>query len=363
MPEPPPWPQPHPYALNFDTFWVVNDIPPMPWPEWTPGDWALQKYGPKGTVWRYSWGAYLDRIYGTGFSLAANRLISSLREEASAVAIPLGSSQSWLNPGLVASPDTGRFPMRYIRTQIVQAVGTTEQAVHVLHWAPIGGDTNLDAAGLKAFGDSVRDSWATFLNTDTPMNPGGGGSSAIYRASMAKQAVYTEVRTSAVIQNGPGPWVSYGAGAQQDQHPGARAVQDGQTVISPFDPAQSNSTWGFQSSLPYEVALCITLNSNLRGSRFRGRLYLGPLSSAGLGDNGLFTPSYATGVGHQVGLFLDRVNAGGVNKAMVISSKFNIATPIQGTRAGVVPDSQRRRRRGLAENYVQAWGTPIGGAI
>jgi hypothetical protein len=360
---PPAWPQPHPYAQDFDTFWLVNDLPPMPWPEWTPGDWDLQKYGPKGTVWRYSWGQYLDRIYGTGFSVGANRLISSLREEASAVSIPLGSSQSWENPGLVPDPSIGRFPVRFVRTQIVQAVGTIEQAVHVLHWSPLDGDSALSSVGLKAFSDSVRDSWQTFLNRNTAMNPGGGGTFGPWLDTMAPAAKYTEVRTSEVIQNGPGPWVEYGAGATQIQHPGARALQDGQTVISPFDPAQSSALQGHGPALPYEVALCITLNTNFRGPRFRGRLYLGPLNAAGMDAAGYFTQPYAQGAAQGIGEFIDRVNQGGVTKAVVLSQKYATFAPIQGTRAGRVPDSQRRRRRSQVENYVQGRGTPIGGDV
>jgi hypothetical protein len=360
---PPTWPQPHPYALDFDEFWVVNSLPPLPWPEWTPGDWDLQKYGPAGTVWRFSWGSYLDRIYGTGFSAGSSALIRSLREEASAVSIPLGSSQSWRNPGLTPDPSIGRLePLRFIRTQIVQAVGNIEQAVHVLHWAPLSGDANLSGVGLKAFGDQVRDSWVTFLNKPMAIYTGGGNINP-WRRAMAPLARYTEVRTSAVIQNGPGPWVEYGAGATQIQHPGARAIQDGQTALSPFDPNDASSLPSGPTTLPYEVAMCVSLNTNFRGPRFRGRLYLGPMGAVVMGGDGYFVGATVHDTAQAVGEFIDRVNLQGVNKAVVLSSKFATWAPIQGTSGGLVPDSQRRRRRGQTENPILGWGTPIGGAV
>ena len=296
--------------------------------------------------------------------LAIERLFRKL-----ALKLPPAGSTSWTTPFPLAAPATAVDELRLqvpriIRTQIVQAIGTIEQAVHVLHWAPIGGDAPaMSNAELKGFGDRVRDSWKLFLDDTAPGNPGGGASAGSYRQYMAPLATYTEVRTSLVTQAGPGPWVETGPGATQIQHPGAEQNQEGTTQLSAFlgnDGKALNLSQN--AALPYEVAMNISMNTNFRGPRFRGRLYLGPLNTTVMGGDGLFNPATVRGIATNLGEFLDRINAAGDIKCIVYSSKFATWAPVQGTRAGIVPDSQRRRRRGQAENFVQAWGTPIGGA-
>jgi hypothetical protein len=43
-----------------------------------------------------------------------------------------------------------------------------------------------------------------------------------------------------------------------------------------------------------------------------------------------------------------------------VSNKYATSAKVIGTRVGVVPDSQRRRRRSKPEAYTQVAGGPIG---
>lgn len=345
MPHPPPWPQPHPHAENFDEFWLVRGLPPLPFPdpEYSYAD--DNRFGPPGTHWVFSWESLVNRQtepgVAQGTKLAIERIIRKL-----AIKLPPAGSTSWAVPLPLAPPAQAveqefGMAMTWVRTAINGTVGSVESISHVLQWrhktipnAPI------DATELKAIADKVRDQWVAFL-----ASPGGGAASTTSQ-NLSPSVTYREVRASILTQDAPG----------------ARPVWGPQTQFSPFTTGNVGNGPGLE--LPWEVAMGISLNTNWRGtSRFRGRLYLGPLSAAQMSVGGVFGTAGADKVGLQFGTFvLAAVKAGTNYEAHVISQKYNTSAAITGVRMGKVPDSQRRRRRSQVESYAQVWGTAVGAA-
>lgn len=231
--------------------------------------------------------------------------------------------------------------MRWMRTTIVGNIGTDEQVAHVLQWrtAPAP-DVDQDVAAVRLFAEQVRGAWTSFLASETL--PNNGPISAIMPTSLR----YTEVRAAYLEQTAPGAKPRYLVPTQ----------------YATFGP-NIGGTSSAGSALPYEVALCMSLNSNERGPRNRGRTYLGPLHVNLMGAEGNFAADQVFQVGAAFGAkVVGALNANSGCDLHIVSHKYATSIPVQGVRVGIVPDSQRRRRRSRPENYSQAWGTPIGGA-
>jgi hypothetical protein len=344
MVSPPPWPQPHPRAEDFDLFWLVRQLPPDPFPDPDYDYAADNRFGPPGTRWVFSIESLVNRRTAPGASQGAKAAIERLIKKA-AIKLPPAGSTSWATPLPLAGPAqavelrVGEM-QKWIRTAINGQVGTDEQVVHVLNWRhKTVEDFPIDNAGLKAFGDIVRDKWVAFLNKPLPPN------SISYLRDMPGQLRYTDVRTSLLVQDAPA----------------AKPTWPLQTQFSSFTTANVGQSTA--NPLPYEVALGISLNTNWRGtSRFRGRLYLGPLSVAVMGTDGQFG-AYVNGVAAAFGTeVMAGVKAASDFECHIISQKYATSAAVTGVRVGHTPDSQRRRRRGRAESYNQVWGTAVGAA-
>lgn len=356
---PPAWDGPHPYAEDFDQFWLVRGLPPSPWPEWTPGAWDLPTYGPKGTVWLFTAAQLRNRLTAPGFSQAYTGLISAALkqlDDSLRAGLPPEHTQSWTNPGVLSAPPVAiGMPMRYLQTTIVGKLDNDESIAHVLKWRHSTIENfATDLPGVKAFGDKVRDLYFTeFL---AKMLENGTNGATLY---MPANLVYTEVRTALLEQSAPGPWVE-NTPTGTVKHPGAKPTWVVPSQISAF--SASAKGFGGTSSLPYEVALCITHNTNFRGPRFRGRTYIGPLIPGVMGTSGNFQPSVVNAVAKAFGGFCAAVEAQTDYELHIVSNKYATSAKVIGTKVGIVPDSQRRRRRSKPETYAQVAGVPIGSA-
>jgi hypothetical protein len=346
VPNPPPWPDRPDSAEDWDLFWMVRALPPDPFPDESYDYGADPRFGPPGTRWVFTIESLINRqtLPGTsqGAKLAIDRLIKKLGTK-----LPPAGSTSWATPLALAGPaepvemELGTM-MRWIRTAITGTLGADEQVVHVLNWRhSTEENAPVDNATLLAVGGKVRDAWAAFLGTSLPPN-----SQTIVRG-LPNTLTYRDVRTSVIEQDAPG----------------AKPRWPGQTQYVPFGAGglQGQETG---PSLPYEVAMGISLNTNFRGtSRFRGRLYFGPLSLVSLGLAGQFDKNYADRVGAAFGTsVIQGVAAATDYECHIISQKYSTSAAVTGVRMGVTPDSQRRRRRSRPEGYTQVWGTPVGGA-
>lgn len=107
-------------------------------------------------------------------------------------------------------------------------------------------------------------------------------------------------------------------------------------------------------TMPYQVAACISLKTNLSGASRRGRLYW-PALGASISTNRLQTPTdEATIAGNMRDLIKDCCLAGppGPDSVPVIASRvLNDVTTVTSVGCGDILDTQRRRRDGLLETY------------
>ena len=112
------------------------------------------------------------------------------------------------------------------------------------------------------------------------------------------------------------------------------------------------------SLLPLEVACVVTFDTYKNNAKGRGRIYLPGIPANSLGTNtGRFDSTWATQMaGDAATLLGDLVNPGGAGEVGIYPvvtepSGWNLYSQLRQVRVGEVPDSQRRRRNKLAENY------------
>lgn len=301
-------------------------------------------FGPPGTAWGpFSADRVLDRVAPGGGSSWPDRLVKLLRKIGFRW---VNGSGHWVVPFTVQP--SGEL-MRWARVTVHGKIGTVEEVAHTftLRTQPTP-DAEVDAAAIKTLANRLRDQWVTFLAT-----PGAGGGPAI-STYLSTELVYDEVRVAYLEQLAPGA-----------RQPDGRVILPRPAYIIPTQYAAfaAGTVKGSGSpSLPYEVAMAVTLNTNQRGASARGRVYLGPFSNGIMNSaGGLFDRTRATQFGSALGTnFIDAINGTGGWQFQVVSRTHLGASPIQGTRVGVVPDSQRRRRRSQPEVSVQTWGQGIG---
>jgi hypothetical protein len=119
-------------------------------------------------------------------------------------------------------------------------------------------------------------------------------------------------------------------------------------------------------ALPNEVACCLTLLTDTPGKSTRGRVYLGGLSAQFM-DTGYVGSTAGLFVGslvHEVAARFGNHVINGLHNDSDAQAEVNIVSRVHGSsrgvggvRVGIVPDSQRRRRRSQPENKYLAWGT------
>jgi hypothetical protein len=102
-------------------------------------------------------------------------------------------------------------------------------------------------------------------------------------------------------------------------------------------------------SLPFEVACCVTLDTDHRGPSGRGRYYLPPPATNAMTSGGRFSEAYLNAV---LTFAKDVANNGASAMdvvPVVVSRRRLILNEINVIEVGHVPDSQRRRRRSQDE--------------
>lgn len=229
-----------------------------------------------------------------------------------------------------------------MRAQVIANLGQWEQLAHVLHGVAKGSYSGTpDAAECAAFGARVVAAWeAWWADTTTAQ-----GLSIATKNEFWPGLTYTKVAVS---------YVTYRSEGESD-----RFTVNVPTVYTNFSAGQSGGAVA-NSALPLEVASCMTLLTNDPTPRHRGRTYLGGIAKDVMdGTTGLFLASFA-GVaarwGEKVVNGLSTDAASNWNLA-VVSRKYATARAIGGVKHGVVPDSQRRRRRSQPENSALVWGS------
>lgn len=324
----------------------MRQLPPEPWPELPDGPIDHQAYGPEGTEWLFSVQSYLNRLTTGGFSQGFQGALKALTDEAKAVAVPGATTWGWRTPASAPNLDIGVRKMRWIHAEIIGKMGS-EQVAHTLNFRTNPADVQQDAAAIATFAGQIRDEWVTFLAAGVNGNP--------MKKYLSADLAYTEVRAAYLEQT---------TAATVTTHKSLKTGRDVKDFHYPrpavLVPTQfANFTVGNTGSdtpttrLPWEVAMCLSLTTGLRGSRNNGRFYLGPLDGAVMNaaPGGLFTPLTAQGIGTAFAAFLRRLNTNTGNRVHVLSKSYATSVGVTGVRVGIVPDAQRRRRKSEAETY------------
>lgn len=308
----PPAPAPSSYPLKI--FW---GFPPGPIRELDPAQY------PPGTL--FVWSQAAEIAHGGGL---ANELLD---------VVP------WTNVIPLPLHTTG-VPMQWMQTNIHAQLGTNEQLIHSLRWAPDAGGAvpaQSDAAVL-AFGQAVRDAWESFVGT------------GVQHGQQAQSTIYDEVRVAPYEQTVPNVSGQSSAGHMQQLRP---------TAVVPIASTPGTGGAGGTQPLPFEVALCVTLRTaaaqtggQSHGRRNRGRVYLGGYAVSLMGSDGLFSGN-ANQIGIQFAGFANAVNAATEYHLAVHSMADLVARPVTRVQVGSVPDVIRKRRNAQDELY------PVGTAV
>jgi len=201
-----------------------------------------------------------------------------------------------------------------------------EQFQHHLAWGKPGDDPTTDEAAALEFAELLATNWSTIFATSL-------------LTAFNGDVVYTEVGVVEMTQDDPGGHVSESYGTQWFMYPtGTRPTGGAATT-----------------SLPYEVACAVSLQTDRRGGSGKGRFYLPPFSKDSVTNHGLFNMGVVSPVIAAIGAYIDAVKATSDLVPIVVSRKFRSLNEVKSITCGVVPDSQRRRRRQLSEARVAEW--------
>ena len=302
-----------------DEYRTVFGVPPEPWPDIADDYVFGSEWQPPGVTYVFSEDAAIRRAaeHGNTWAWVLEHLAGLSR--------------------LVDGSATWRVPVRYARAQVVGALAGGEQLIHSLAYRPTDESAPVTGQALHDFAALIGTQVTAWMQIVAVQN------------SLSAALSYTEVRISYIEQT---------SGTAKDGSGGDQHTLVPTIVV----PIAANPTGGASgNALPYEVACALTLQTDTRGPRTRGRVYLGGLSPVLMAANGLFS---ADGVGalanywgdSMVKYFHDHTTW----RLNVVSRRSATAREVQGIAVGVVPDAQRRRRNQLAENYAQAWGNPPG---
>lgn len=325
--------------------WYVFGVPPEPFVTRDPADhyWPRAKYGPPATIWVFTLGDLLDRVVG----IPASKIWSVVRKLLKKLARIPGFTVPAFWP-IPNSYDPEGAHMHVAQVVVHGKLGNIEEVAHTFHLvAAPDANAPQTIASMAALAATVRDKWHDFFT-------GAANSNGDSLASVCPtELVYDFASARFVDQPAPAP------GATGP----VRATELIATQYASFGVNDHGVNAGGKIPLPYEVAMCVGLNSNFRGPRFRGRVYLGPFCGGIMTSLGLFDAALSKAIANKLGVaFLDPINQTSPFDFHVLSRKYGTSVPIQGTRSGSVPDSQRRRRKSQPEAYQQAWGTAIGGS-
>jgi hypothetical protein len=255
-----------------------------------------------------------------------------------AVALAAGAAGHY---PVIYSPREG-LTMKWIRTTFRGELGGgVEQFQWKLDWGNPGSDPTMDEAAAQAFADSAASIFAAAFVASL-------GALGSYAALVASDVKYTEV--------GCVPWTQ--TVATDSSGGGGDAAQDFPTAWHAY-PTATRPTGTGGIALPYEVALAVTLQTDTRGPRGRGRVYLPPFGVNSMIAGGIFNTNTVSMGGEFVQKIFDDMKAAHTPLVpVVVSERAKQLHEITSIQTGRVPDSQRRRRRAQSEAPTVQWVHP-----
>lgn len=320
--------------------WSVSAVPPGPFPFITP-PYPRSLYGPPGTFWTFDEAALAAHYTNLPPGVTVTAVNLALRSLG--VTVGAGSLLFWRTPEFVTEP-TG-VPMRWIHAEIIGKIGTVEQVAHTLSFRTNPADVDQDPAAIDTFLAQIGAAWTSFIHDTSVVN---------VSEMLSGDLTYTEVRGAYLEQHGPATVTMVPGKTRQKKHfTYPRPDYLVPTQYWQFPQGAVKGTGGTQ--LPWEVACVLSLQTGLRGPRNRGRFYLGPLAPAAMSTDGMFSPAMQQ-VGRMFGeKFVSAINTTSGNRLHVVSRAYNTSVGVNGVAVGLVPDSQRRRRRSQQEASLGVW--------
>jgi hypothetical protein len=264
-----------------------------------------------------------------------DRFVADLPE--SAVSILARVSRDFVGPIALYAAVVGHWPVifsptegltvRWLQSTIRGTLRAVEEFQFGIAWGDPGNDPDLDEAGAMAFATDL----AGLVNGWFITN----GAGAFFSSSVAltEVGVTTKNITSATSSDGSGGNLSQSYPTQWAAYPLASQPRGSDPGVS----------------LPYEVACAVTLQTDTRGPRGRGRVYLPPLSVSFMAADGVFSNGVITNMTNHFADFLNAVKTATGWKPLVVSKRALQLHEVTSIGVGHVPDSQRRRRRSQLE--------------
>lgn len=143
----------------------------------------------------------------------------------------------------------------------------------------------------------------------------------------------------------------FGTGTSQVKHTLSVVDIDDGTVVSTIDldlptNPDANDTG---KQLPLQTTPVLSLRTALAGPSFRGRMYLPPVTSNIIDDDGYLIAGYRNNFVDAYAAFITAVQGATAWDAGVYSRRLTSFTPLASVDMGSVLDTQRRRRNELVE--------------
>lgn len=347
---------------------VVYGTPPSPWPgalayafdQSTPSDGGMG-FGVPGTEWRinpngldgpYSWDNARS-MYSLAKGFWKRDLLSLLLtlsgDSVEWAVWQVPAPGSWWAPAVPYGEDG--MGLYAIRVGVHATLGTYEELLHTFHLVKVRNGTDmseLDSSALDTLIGTLKTQWATFMNTAS-----GNGLTAAPKACLATDIVYNEMRASLIEYNT--------APTKPTVHVPTR--------FSAFSPTITGTASG--NPLPYSTAYVATLLSTTKDRSKRGRVFFGGLAASQMssGTTGQFQDAIhnlAIGLGYN---WIAPISSTTDYDVCVVSSRGHAghnsggtatapgAIGVGGVSSGLVPDTQRSRRKNVPEGRTLKWGS------
>lgn|SRR5678815_780819 len=253
------------------------------------------------------------------------------------IALAYGAVGNW--PVIYTQGEGNR--MRWMASTIRGTLGGVEQFQFGLNWGNPGADPDPNEAECLAFATALAGqfstSWAATIGGTPP------------KSSFTTETVFTEVGVTV-----------------KEQTDGTNADGTGGNLEQKFDTqwfawAVGSKPTGNASNnvtLPYETSCAVTLQTDKRGPSGRGRIYLPPFSLALMATLGKYDPTVAARMGGFIGAIAAGMKTATGHDLIVVSRRRIVLNKVTSINVGLIPDSQRRRRRSQDEARVTAWTAP-----
>jgi hypothetical protein len=229
--------------------------------------------------------------------------------------------------------------MRWISSVFRGSLGGVEEFQYGINFGVPGNDPDPNEAECLTFAEYLRAQWAVQL----PSVTGGSALGAFFPST----TLWTEVGVTKKTQT---------EGTAADGT-GGNLEQAFDTQWAAYSVGAEPKGTGGTTSLPYEVACAVTLQTDKRGPSGRGRLYLPAFITSAMDPLGVFQANVVTRAGAAFGRLFDSVQTDKGWVPVVVSRRRFVLNEVKSITVGKVPDAQRRRRRSQDEARVAAWTT------